>query len=48
MIKVRFICRNCGHSFTAEIFEKGEAEEKRASTGPVRCEHCNSTALERN
>ena len=47
MITVRFICNNCGESFSAQIFEKGEAEEKRVPTSPVRCPRCGSTAVER-
>ena len=47
MITVRFICRNCGETFSTQIFEPGEAEEKRAPTGPVRCPNCNSMAVER-
>ena len=43
MIKVRYICRNCGNKFTTETFEKGEAEEKRLPTAPIRCPKCRST-----
>jgi len=50
MIEVEFICRNCGAKFKARIYEKGEAQEKRAPTGPVRCPNpkCRSTAVERH
>jgi DNA-directed RNA polymerase subunit RPC12/RpoP len=47
MIKRQFICKNCGHKFTAEVFEKGEAEEKGLIAGAVRCPKCNSTSVER-
>jgi DNA-directed RNA polymerase subunit RPC12/RpoP len=43
MITVRFVCKNCGERFTTQIFEKGEAEEKRVPTGPTRCPKCGST-----
>jgi hypothetical protein len=36
MITVRFVCKNCGERFTAQIFEKGKAEEKRVPTSLVR------------
>jgi len=29
MITVQFFCRNCGEKFKTQVFEKGEAEEKR-------------------
>jgi len=45
--KVRFICRNCGHRFSADIVEEGEAEEKRLRTSPVRCPECGRTSVER-
>jgi DNA-directed RNA polymerase subunit RPC12/RpoP len=47
VIKVSFICRQCGEKFTAKIVEKGEAEEKRLRTSPVRCPRCQSTSIER-
>lgn len=47
MTKVRFICRTCGHTFVAEIFEDGEAEEKRLRGGPVRCPKCRNTSVEK-
>lgn len=46
MTKVRFVCRKCGHRFTAEVCEKGEAEERHVPSGPVRCPQCRSTAVE--
>jgi DNA-directed RNA polymerase subunit RPC12/RpoP len=48
MITVRFICKNCGEKFTAKIFEKGEAKEKRVPASPVQCPKCRSIAVERN
>jgi len=47
MITVQFICKNCGEKFKAQIFEKGEAEEKIIRTAPVRCPNCGSAAVER-
>lgn len=40
MKKVRYVCKKCGHKFVAEVFELGEAEEKRLPTRPVLCERC--------
>jgi DNA-directed RNA polymerase subunit RPC12/RpoP len=48
MIKINYVCRKCGNKFTAMIFEKGEAEEKKVSTGPVRCPRCGNDSVERN
>jgi DNA-directed RNA polymerase subunit RPC12/RpoP len=48
MIKVKFICRDCGHRFVAEIFEPGEKEEKKLPSGPVRCPQCKGTLVEKN
>lgn len=47
MIKRQFICRDCGNKFVVEVFEPGEAEEKRIRPVPVRCPQCGSTDLER-
>jgi DNA-directed RNA polymerase subunit RPC12/RpoP len=47
VVKVRFICRKCGCKFTADVLEKGEAEEKRVPTSPVRCPECGGTSVER-
>jgi hypothetical protein len=47
MITDRFICKNCGESFKAQIFEKGEAKEKRVPASPVQCPKWRSTAIER-
>lgn len=43
MVKKRYRCRNCGHQFQAEVFERGEAEAKRLPSGPVHCPNCNRT-----
>lgn len=42
----RFICRQCGHRFQAEVLEPGEAEERRIRPAPVRCPKCRSTNVE--
>jgi len=42
MKKQRFICQNCREVFTVEIFEPGEAEEKRIRPVPVKCPKCGS------
>ena len=47
MITVKFICKNCGESFSAQVLEKGEAEEKRLPTSPVQCPKCHSITIER-
>jgi predicted Zn-ribbon and HTH transcriptional regulator len=47
MFRRQFICKNCGHKFTAEVFEKGEAEEKGLVPVPLRCPKCNSPSVER-
>ena len=43
MKRKRFICQDCGEVFTVEIFEPGEAEEKRIRPVPVKCPKCGST-----
>ncbi len=43
MKKQRFIYQNCAEVFTVEIFEPGEAEEKRIRPVPVKCPKCGST-----
>jgi len=40
MLKLKFVCKRCGYSFAIEVFEPGEAEEKRVNTKPVRCPKC--------
>lgn len=40
MVKRRFVCRRCGKRFEIEIFERGEAQEKRLPASPVRCPEC--------
>jgi len=47
MVTVRFICKRCGEKFSAQIFEKDEAKEKRLPTSPIQCPKCRSTAVER-
>jgi DNA-directed RNA polymerase subunit RPC12/RpoP len=46
MVKRRFRCLRCGCKFEKEVFEPGEAEEKRRPSGPVRCPECKDTAVE--
>ena len=45
MVIQRYQCLNCGRRFEEEVFEKGEAEAKRAHTQAVRCPECNRTDL---
>ena len=45
MKKQRFICQNCREVFTVEIFEPGEAEEKRIRPVPVKCPKCGSMSV---
>lgn len=40
MNKLRFICKRCGHKCEAEVFELGEAEEKKMLTREIRCPKC--------
>jgi len=40
MIKRRFACTQCRREFIVEVFEEGEAQEKRIPTFPVRCPYC--------
>jgi len=47
MVKRQFVCKKCGHRFTAEVFEKGEAEAKRIKAAPLSCPRCSSTQVER-
>ena len=47
MKKVRYICKNCGLRFEAEIYETQEAEEKGIRIGPVRCLKCGSNKVEK-
>jgi len=47
MTRGRFICKNCGNKFEADVFEPGEAKEKRMSCGPVICPKCKSGSVER-
>ena len=47
MIKVRFLCRDCGREFVLDIFEPGEAKEKRLPSYPIGCPHCRSGNVKR-
>ena len=47
MVKRKFICKNCGNKFEVEVFETGEAEEKKVKAYPVTCPHCKSSSVER-
>jgi hypothetical protein len=47
MIKRKFVCRNCQHEFLMEVYEEGEAEEKRVPKSPVLCPRCGSASIER-
>jgi rubredoxin len=43
MKKAKFKCKRCGYEFVKEIFEPGEAEEKRIPSSPIdnlRCPKC--------
>jgi hypothetical protein len=40
MKKVKFKCKRCRNTFIVEIFEPGEAEEKRRPVAPVCCPEC--------
>ena len=40
MEKRQFICKRCGKRFVVEVFEEGEAKEKRLQVSPVRCPEC--------
>lgn len=40
MKKMKFICTKCGHKFEREVFEPGEAEEKRLQSSTIRCPEC--------
>jgi DNA-directed RNA polymerase subunit RPC12/RpoP len=47
MKKQKYVCKNCRREFVIEIFEEGEAKEKRLPTSPVRCRYCGSGNLEK-
>lgn len=40
MKRARLVCTRCGRTFETEVFEPGEAEEKRLPSQPVRCPEC--------
>jgi len=46
MVKRRFRCLRCGCKFEKEVFEPGEAEDKKLGSGPVTCPECKSTQTE--
>lgn len=45
MIKKKYVCKNCGRTFVLEVFEPGEAEDKRVRAVPARCPYCKSTEI---
>jgi hypothetical protein len=45
MIKKFFVCVPCDKSFEIEIFEPGEAQEKRVNVAPVTCPICSSSNI---
>jgi transposase-like protein len=47
MTKRKFVCKKCRSEFVIEVYEEGEAEEKRVPTYPVRCPRCGSGSIER-
>jgi hypothetical protein len=47
MKEAKFVCKKCGHRFTAVIYEEGEPEHKRVQGSPVQCPRCKSTSVER-
>ncbi len=40
MKKIRLICKKCGYKFEAEVFEPGEAKEKRLPSSSIHCPKC--------
>jgi DNA-directed RNA polymerase subunit RPC12/RpoP len=40
MVKRKFVCKKCHREFVVEVYEEGEAEEKRLPSSPVRCPNC--------
>lgn len=44
MVRKKFICKRCGFKFEEEVFEKGEAEEKRLPRCSVVCPKCGGPA----
>ena len=43
----RFVCKKCGITFEKEVFEPGEAEDKRVQAYPVHCPKCGSQNVEK-
>jgi len=46
MKKQRFVCNQCGNRFEVEVYEKGEAKEKKVPVYPVRCPKCQGSVSE--
>lgn len=44
MVRVKFICKNCRNKFEMDVFEPGEAREKRLPSRPVSCPKCGGPA----
>ena len=40
MVKRKYVCKRCGKTFVIEVFEQGEAEEKKLRGRPVTCPDC--------
>lgn len=39
--KARLCCRNCGHKWEQEVYEKGEEESRKVRGRDVHCPKCN-------
>ena len=39
MVTKQFVCKNCGHTFTAEVLEKGEVKRIGKRIGVKSCNH---------
>jgi hypothetical protein len=46
MKRKRFICKDCGCKFEADIVEQDETRERNLCTLPVKCKHCGSQNVE--
>jgi len=44
MVRVRFICKNCGNKFEMDVFEPEEARERRLPSCSVSCPKCGGPA----
>jgi len=40
MVRRKFICKKCRYKFEVDVFEEGEAEEKRKPWRSVKCPKC--------